>query len=137
MFRRWQGGAAAPPGAQQRGTLREPLPEREGKLGNVLPMKLTPVGTSRCPAGAGSPPEKRAEGFARDARIARHVAPLLRGADGAARRPYQVQGFNARILSGNSTYEMATVLLKSRRLSLHVVPAILTEDDSGKLVSAF
>ena len=36
-----------------------------------------------------SPPaSQRAERIAHDLRIAPHVAPLLRGADGAARRPY-------------------------------------------------
>src|SRR5512144_2452498 len=50
-----------------------------------------------------SPPVKRAERFARDVRITPHGAPLVRGADGAARRPYQVQGFKARIFfSANS-----------------------------------
>src|SRR6266542_584007 len=44
------------------------------------------VGTSRCDVPARV---QRAERAVRGVRLAPHVAPLLRGADGAARRPYQ------------------------------------------------
>ena len=44
-----------------------------------LPMNLTLVGTSRCGVRA----REAAGGI---------IAPAERGADGAARRPYQVQG---------------------------------------------
>ena len=44
-----------------------------------LPMNLTLVGTSRCDV-----PAREAAG--------RHHCAAERGADGAARRPYQVQG---------------------------------------------
>lgn len=36
-----------------------------------------------------SPPVERAERITLDVRITSHVAPLVRGADSAARRPYQ------------------------------------------------
>src|SRR5678815_5197976 len=42
-----------------------------------------------------SPPElQRAERTSRDVRITRHIAPLLRGADGAARRTYHRTRFH-------------------------------------------
>jgi Fe-S-cluster-containing dehydrogenase component/DMSO reductase anchor subunit len=44
------------------------------------------VGTSRCDVPARA---ERAERTTRDAQIAPNVAPLVRGADGAARRPYR------------------------------------------------
>jgi hypothetical protein len=43
------------------------------------------VGTSRCDVPARA---ERAEQATRDAQITSNVAPLVRSADGAARRPY-------------------------------------------------
>ena len=60
--------------------------------GASLPISLTLVETSRCDV----PAREAAGGI---------VAPLKRGADGAARRPYQVQGFNARNFSEKPFHE--------------------------------